>query len=266
LLEPATERRLGPVQLLRKHRDLLLNLTIRDFKLRYRGSALGFFWSLLNPLFMTIIFSLVFSYLFKSDITDYPVFILPALLLWRFFSIGTMTSLDAIASNYQLVTKIYFPRWLLVLSGSLANLIGSSLEFVACFPILVVLGMKLRLLLLLIPIVLGMVFLLVIGVAFALSALNLFYRDFSQIWEILLQAGFYLTPIFYAESIIPPRLDLLYSLNPMVRAVDTLRDATYSGTIPTPADIGIVVGAGVIVIAIGLTLFGRIERKFGEMV
>lgn len=256
----------GPIQQLRKYRELLLNLTLRDFKLRYRNSVLGFFWSLLNPLFMMIIFTLVFSYLFKDDISDYPVFVLPALLLWRLFSVGTMTSLDAIAANYQLITKIYFPRWLLVLSNGLANLLGSTLEFVACLPVLLVLGMKLSLLLLLIPFILVMVFILVVGVSFALSSLNLRHRDFAQIWEILLQAGFYLTPIFYSESIIPPRLDLFYSLNPMVRAVDSLRDVTYNGTLPTPGDAGVILGAGIVVMAIGLALFRRVEDKFGEMV
>jgi len=116
-----------------QYSELVRNLTVKEFKLRYRNSVLGFFWSLLNPVAMMIILTLVFSALLKSQIWNFPVFVLTALLAWRFFSIGTSMSLWSIIGNSPLVTKVYFPRWLLVLSSNLANLLGSVLEFAALF-------------------------------------------------------------------------------------------------------------------------------------
>jgi len=105
-----------------QYNELVRNLTIKEFKLRYRNSVLGFVWYLLNPLAMIIILTLVFSTLLKSGIENFPVFLLTALLAWRFFSISTSMSLSSIIGNSPLVTKIYFPRWLLVLSSNLASL------------------------------------------------------------------------------------------------------------------------------------------------
>jgi len=254
------------IEILREYRDVLLNLTLRDFKLRYRSSVLGFFWSLLNPLMMMVIFSIVFSFLFKSSITDYPVFVLPAILIWRFFSVSTMYSLDTITGNYQLVTKIYFPRWLLVLSSGLANLLGSSLEFIACFPILLVAGMRLDVSLVFVPLVIGVVFVLNLGLSLALASLNLFYRDFKQIWEIALQAGFYLSPVFYSQSIIPASISFEYSLNPMARAIESLRDAMYYGVFPSATDLLFVLLAGAVTLFIGFLFFGRVEKHFGDVI
>jgi len=243
-----------------------LNLTLRDFKLRYRNSVLGFFWSLLNPLLMMVIFSIVFSFLFREGVSDYPVFVLPPILLWRFFSVSTMYSLDTITGNYQLVTKIYFPRWLLVLSSGLANLLGSSLEFVACFPLLIIFGMKLSYSLLSIPLIIIEMFILILGLSLALSSLNLFYRDFRQIWEIALQAGFYFSPIFYSPSIIPSNISFEYSLNPLTQVVESIRDAMYYGIFPSIENFAFVLLAGGVAFMVGVFFFRRAERKFGDAV
>ncbi len=155
-----------------KYAELIRNLTVKEFKLRYRNSTLGFFWSLLNPLAMMSILTLVFSTLLRSDIGNFPVFLLPALLVWRFFSISTSMALWSIVANAPLVTKVYFPRFLLVLSSNLANLIGSSLEFLVLFPLLLALGMRLSWLLLLVPVILAVEFILIAGASLPLAALN----------------------------------------------------------------------------------------------
>ncbi len=152
-----------------EYTELIKNLAIKEFKLRYRNSVLGFFWSLLNPLAMMVILSLVFSVLIKSGIDNFPVFLLPALLVWRFFSIGTTMSLGSILGNAPLVTKVYFPRYLLVLSSNLANLIGSTLEFAVLLPLLFFLGMNLSYLIFIVPVILILEFILIMGVSFLLS-------------------------------------------------------------------------------------------------
>ena len=249
-----------------EYAELIKNLAVKEFKLRYRNSVLGFFWSLLNPLAMMVILSLVFSVLVKSGIEHFPVFLLPALLVWRFFSIGTTMSLGSILGNVPLVTKVYFPRWFLVLSSNLANAIGSTLEFVVLLPLLIFLGMNLTYLVFLLPIILIFEFILIMGVSFLLASLNVYYRDINQIWDIILQAGFFLTPIIYSATLIPPRYSFYYLLNPVSRIMEAIRKILYYNTVPTPEDFLIPLLGGLLFCFIGLQVFRRLEPRFAEVI
>ncbi len=249
-----------------EYTELIKNLAIKEFKLRYRNSVLGFFWSLLNPLAMMIILSLVFSVLMKSSIDNFPVFLLPALLVWRFFSIGTTMSLGSILGNVPLVTKVYFPRWLLVLSSNLANAIGSTIEFVVLIPLLILLGMNLTYLIFLLPIILLLEFILIMGVSFLLASLNVYYRDINQIWDIILQAGFFLTPIIYSSSIIPPKYSFYYLLNPVSRIMEAIRKIIYYNTMPTHEDFLIPLFGGLFFCLIGFQIFRKLEPRFAEVI
>jgi lipopolysaccharide transport system permease protein len=249
-----------------RYKDLVRNLTIKDFRLRYRNSVLGFLWSLLNPLAMMVVLTIFYSFLFRSSIPNFPLFVLPALLAWRFFAVGTSTSLESIAGNSSLITKVYFPRWLLVLSSNLANLIGSSLEFLALFPLMIALGAKLSALIFLLPVILLLELLLISGISLVLSSVNVYYRDFSQVWEIFLQAAFFLTPIFYSESVIPQSYQIFYSLNPVARIIESFRKIIYFGTVPTGFDFLIVLGAGLLTLLVGSVVFQSLEGTFAERV
>jgi len=246
--------------------ELVRALTIKDFKLRYRNSALGFAWSLLNPLAMMAILTIVFSTLLRSGIENFPLFLLPALLAWRFFSIGTSMALWSVVGNAPLVSKVYFPRWLLILSSNLANLLGSSLEFLALLPLMALLGMRPSPSALLLPLILALEFLLIFAISLPLSALNVYYRDVYQVWDIALQAGFFLTPIFYSADLIPGKYRGLYMLNPMARIVQCARKILYLGIPPEPADLGIPLLGALILLALGAIAFSRLEPRFAEEV
>jgi len=249
-----------------EYSELVRNLTIKEFKLRYRNSILGFFWSLLNPLAMMTILTLVFSILLRSGIENFQIFLLTALLAWRFFSISTSMSLWSILGNVPLVTKVYFPRWLLVLSSNLANLIGCSMEFIALFPLLVILGMDITYLALLLPLILILEFILIVGVSLILAPLNLYYRDINQIWDIALQAGFFLTPIIYDIKLIPAKYIFIYSLNPMTRIIESVRKIFYYKTLPAVQDLMIPLLGGLLLCLIGFQLFRKLEPRFAEVV
>jgi ABC-type polysaccharide/polyol phosphate export permease len=247
-----------------KHGELVRNLTVKEFKLRYRNSALGFLWSLLNPLAMMVILTVVFSTLLRAGIEKFPVFLLTALLTWRFFSISTSMALWSIIGNSPLVTKVYFSRWLLVLSSNLANLIGSTLEFIALFPLLIFLGMKLSFSTILLPAILAVEFLLITGVSLPLAALNVYYRDISQIWDLALQAGFFLCPIIYDVKLIPEPYLFPYSLNPMTRIIQSVRKILYYNTLPTLTDFAVPLVGGLLLILAGYAVFHRLEARFAE--
>ncbi|MEM3590236.1 MAG: ABC transporter permease [Candidatus Bathyarchaeia archaeon] len=246
--------------------ELVKALTAKDFKLRYRNSAFGFAWSLLNPLAMMGIMTLVFSTLLRSGIENFPLFLLPALLAWRFFSIGTSMALWSVLNNAPLVSKVYFPRWLLILSSNLANLLGSLLEFLALLPLMALLGMRPSPSALLLPLILALEFLLIFAISLPLSALNVYYRDVHQVWDIALQAGFFLTPIFYSADLIPGRYLGLYLLNPMARIVQCARKIFYLGSLPEPADFGIPLLETILLLALGAIAFSKLEPRFAEEV
>ena len=247
-----------------EHRDVIWILVKKDFKIRYRNSALGFIWSLLNPLSTMIILTLVFSLLLKSGVQNFPIFLLSALLPWRFFSIGTMQAMWTIAGNPSLVKKIYLPRYVLVLTNNLASFISFLMEFLALLPIMVALGMMLTPHILLLPVVMIIEFLIVLGISLPLAALSVFYRDFYQIWEIALQLGFFLSPIFYDPNIIPERYRFFYSLNPVTRIIESTRKILFYNTLPTVFDLVTPLLTALLVLTIGYAIFRRFEPRFAE--
>jgi lipopolysaccharide transport system permease protein len=198
------------------------------------------------------------------SIPNYAAWVLLGLLVWRFFSIGTAQSLSSIVGNPSLVAKIYLPRYLIVLSNNLANLLGAALEFIALLPLIVILGVKLTALVFLLPLILGMEFLLIFGLSLALSALNLKYRDFYQIWDIALQLGFFLSPTMYDPSLIPARYQFVYFLNPVTRLMDSTRDIFLSSRPPPLFDVAIVLLASAILLGIGFIIFRHFEPRFAE--
>ena len=248
-----------------EHGEIIWILVKKDFKIRYRNSVLGFLWSLLNPLSMMVILSLVFSLLLKSGIQDFPIFVLTALLPWRFFSIGTMQSAGSIAGNPSLVKKVYLPRHILVLTSNLASFVSFLMEFAALLPVMIALGMRVTLDILLLPAVMIIEFLVVLGISLALAALNVFYRDFYQIWDIALQLGLFLSPVFYDPSIIPERYQFYYSLNPITGIIESTRKILFYNVLPTVFDLATPLLTALILLVIGYAIFRKLEPRFAEV-
>lgn len=248
----------------RNYVDILTVLAAKDFKVRYRNSVLGFVWALLNPLAYMAILTLVFSYLLRVNIPNFAAWLLVAILVWRFFQVGTSQGLFSIVANPSLVGKVYIPRYMIVLSNNLANFIGSSLEFLVLLPLLVWLGVGLTVYALILPLLLVLEFLLVFALSLSLSALNLKYRDFYQIWDIALQLGFFLSPIVYSASLIPPRFQLFYSLNPVTRLIEAMREIFLEQQLPTAFDMAVILASVILFLALGFLIFRRLEKRFAE--
>ena len=244
--------------------DVITVLAQKDFKIRYRNSVLGFLWSLLNPLAYMVILTLVFSVLLRVNIPNYAPWFLIGVLVWRFFSVGTSQGLFCILGNPSLVSKVYMPRYLIVLSNNLANFLGSSLEFLALFPLLVVLGVKLTWYAFLLPAILIPEYLLIFGLSLSLSSLNVKYRDFNQLWDIALQLGFFLCPLVYDVSLIPDRYRTLYLLNPVTALMVFARDVLLLNQLPTTFDVAVIISGVALFLAIGLLIFHRREGRLAE--
>lgn len=212
----------------KQNRALLSELVRTDFKLRYQGSFLGYAWSLLRPLFMFGILYIVFVKVFPlgKGIPHYPVYLFTGIVLWNFFVEMTVQSLGSVVGRGDLIRKIRIPRWIIVFSSSISALINLGLNLLVLVVFMALNHVNVMSTIVFLPLLLLEIYLFALGISLFLSALFVKFRDVSYIWDVILQAGFYLTPILYPLSRVNNLLfEKLMLLNPMAQA---LQDARYA--------------------------------------
>lgn len=215
----------------KQNRALLSELVRTDFKLRYQGSVLGYAWSLLRPLLLFVILYVVFVKFLRlgSGIQHFPIYLLLGIVIWNFFNEMTVQSLGSVVGRGDLIRKIRIPRWIIVLSSSISALINLVLNLLVVFVFMAINKVDLQLTILWLPLILLEVYLLALGLSLFLSAAFVKFRDVNYIWEVILQAGFYLTPILYPITLITNgTLQKLILLNPMAQAIQDARYAAVS--------------------------------------
>lgn len=213
---------------------LLKRLVISDFKLRYQGSALGYLWSLLRPLAMFGVLYIVFVNFLKfgDGIPNFPIYLLLGIVMWNFFVELTSGAVSSIASKGDLIRKINFPKYVIVLASSVSALINFSFNMTVVFIFMIIFGSDpIPLAIIFIPILIVELYLFGLGIAFFLSATFVKYKDISYIWDVIVQAGFYATPILYPLSRVPEAAQKLLMLNPVAQI---LQDARYLLVTQTP--------------------------------
>lgn len=210
----------------KKNRALLSELVRTDFKLRYQGSALGYAWSLLRPLLMFLILYIVFVKFLRigDSVPNYPIYLLFGIVLWSFFTEMTSQSLSAIVGRGDLIRKIRIPRWMIIMSTSVSAIINLVLNLMVVLVFVLFSKMDLLVTSIWVPILLLEIYFFALGISLILSAMFVKYRDISHIWDIAIQAGFYLTPILYPLSIITnTSIQKVILLNPLAQAIQDAR-------------------------------------------
>lgn len=207
---------------------LLRQLVVTDFKLRYQGSALGYLWALVRPLALFAILLTVFGFILKigSNIPHYPLYLLLGIVLWNFFAEATNNGLQSVVNKGDLIRKLNFPKYIIVVSGTISALINLGISLVVVFIFFVFSGVELRPIALLFPLLVVELYVLALALAFFLSALYVKYRDINYIWELFIQAAFYATPIIYPMTLVvdkSPYLAKLMLLNPMAQIIQDSR-------------------------------------------
>lgn len=252
---------------------LLRELVRTDFKLRYQGSVLGYLWSLLRPLFLFSILYVIFVHFAKTITVPHPgVYLLLGVVLWNYFVEVTSGSVGAIVGRGDLMRKINFPKYVIILAGSMSALINLLLNFIVIGFFMAINHVSLSVhTLLVVPIVIEL-FVFSLGIAFSLSALFVKFRDISYIWEIVVQGGFYVTPILYMLTILPPKVGKVLLLNPVAQIIQDARyaiDSTQTETIGRlyggRAWVWLIpLGIGCITTVIGATYFRKQSKNFAE--
>lgn len=263
-------------------RELLGNLTRRELRGKYKGTALGWGWSLVNPLATTIIFTAVFAVIMKIEppvgvdgLNNYALFLLCGLLTWNFLSGAISSGMGVLTGNANLIKKTYFPRRLLVVANIMALFVTYAIEMGVLAVVFLVFGVNV------LPWIPGVVVVMVLTAVFALglslllSVVNVYFRDASHFVAIALQIWFYVSPIIYPITLVEAtrgsdgwagRLHIadIYQLNPVVGLVESVRDMWYHGTWPDPAVLGYVLAVSVVTLVVGNAVFSRLELRLGE--
>ncbi|MDD7770540.1 ABC transporter permease [Suipraeoptans intestinalis] len=250
------------IQNFKKFRPLLWELIARDIKIKYRRSVLGVLWTLLNPLFMMIVLSVVFSNLFKFDVEYFPVYLLSGQLIFNFYSESTTNSMSAILSNGPLIRKIYVPKYLFVISRIFSSTINLLSSFTALICVMLATRVDLHYTVLLAPIPLFFIVVFSLGVGLILSAVTVKFRDIMHLYSVFVTALMYLTPVIYPLSILPRWLYPIVMLNPITNILQMLRGVMLYNTIPSISSMLIAAAECGIMLALGLYVFYKNQDEF----
>jgi lipopolysaccharide transport system permease protein len=259
---------IGYLRSLFSYRELLYFLVVREVKAKYKQTVLGVSWAILQPLALMVVFTVVFSIFTRlpSDGVPYPVFSYCALLPWSFFAGVLARGTGVLVANAVLVKKVYFPREIIPLALALSALVDFAvggllfLAFLWYFQIALTANAAYVL-----PVFLVQ-FVLVLGLVLFLAPLNAFYRDVGHVIPLLLQVWMFATPIIYPLSVVPERLRPLYALNPMAGVIDGYRRALLHGVAPDALAFGIGALTAVVILAVGLAFFKRVEFRLADII
>ncbi len=249
-----------------QYRKLVWLLAVKELKVRYSRSVLGFLWALLHPLLLGAVLTLVFSYILRFGIEQYPIFLLSALFPWTFFSQSLAYATESIVGNGPLLKKVRIPHVIFPLAAVLANLINFLLSLIPLALLLWIVGFPFHPTWLYLPVPVIALLLFTLGCGFVLATANVYFRDVAHIVQILLAAWFYFSPIIYDLNFIDPRFHLLFRFNPLLYILNGFRLAIYGdaqqGLLPSPQSIFLSMACGLLVLIIGYDVFRRFRESF----
>jgi ABC-2 type transport system permease protein len=255
------------------NRSLVRELVASDFKLRYKNSILGYFWSLLKPLMLFGVLYVVFTKIVKvgAGVPYYPAYLLLGLVLWTFFVEATMSGMNSIMARGDMIRKVSVPKYTIVVSTTMSAFVNFSLNMIVVFIFMLLSHVPFRLTILLAPLLIGELVVFSLAVASLLAALFVKFRDFSHIWEVALQILFYATPIIYPLTLPPARIAKLISISPLTQIFQDMRVLLITPqTLTTKAvfhgQIGRIIPLAVVAVVsvLGIWYFHRSSRNFAE--
>ena len=254
--------------LLLKYRELLYELTMREIKQRYKQSVLGYAWVILNPFFQMLVMSFVFSYIMRiGDLgVPYPIYLYAGLLPWTLFSNSIASSMGALVGNAGLLTKIYFPREIFVISTILAKVIDYFLAGSVFILMMIYYQLPITWNILWFVPIFAIQMIFTYGLSLIMSAFNLFYRDIQYVMGLVLMIWMYLTPVIYPVELFPPQYRWIFQLNPMAVIINAYRQVILGGGAPNFFSLGIALGLSLALLFIGYKLFKKLEGQFADVV
>lgn len=241
---------------------LLEELVSRDLKVKYRRSVLGYCWSLLNPLMMMGILTMVFGYMFRRDVPNYPLYIICGNTLWSFLNESTNQAMYSVSGNSSLIKKVYIPKYIFPISKVVSRFVTMLFSLVAILITILITRTPLHWTILLFPIPLAMLLLFCCGVGLILSSMSVYFRDVVHLYSVVTLAWMYGTPIFYPLSAVPENVRMIIQLNPMYHYITFFRDLVLYGQFPGRGTVLSCIFSTVVCLVIGVLVFHKLQRNF----
>lgn len=250
---------------LKDYRELLKTNVKKDIRGKYKRSFLGILWSFINPLLQTIVYTIVFSVIMKSDMDNYLIYVVTGFIPWTFFSGTILQGISVITNNAGIIKKVYFPREILPISSSLSGLVNF---FISCTIILVfcLFSVGISWHIIFIPFIALIQFVLILGIVLAFSAINLYIQDAEYIIQFILNMAFYATPVLYEAKTLPSLFQLVLSINPMTHILNAYRYVFMYHCMPDLSSLLVVAIIAMVVFFIGYKIFKKLERGFAEQI
>jgi len=240
-----------------RYRELARQMISRSIKTRYKRSVLGIVWTMLNPLLTMTVLTIVFSTIFRFEISHYPVYILSGLIAWNFFASVTNLAMGEIVWSGDLLKRIYLPKGIFVISTTGSGLVNIGLSFIPLLIIMLVTQAPITYAMLVLPLSVLILTMFAMGIGFLLSTIVIYFQDIMPIYEVILMIGMYATPIIYPPEILPEKYDWLLRYNPMVYILRCFQEPIFYERIPTWETWGIAASISVCVLLLGWFIFTR---------
>ena len=245
-----------------RYLPLIIELVKRDLKLKYRRSFLGYLWSLLNPLMMMTVMMIVFSYMFRFNIENYPLYLICGQTIFNFFNEATNKAMFAIIENGTLLKKVYVPKCVFPLSRVLSGFVTMSLSLLAVVIVMLITRVRFHASMLLFFVPLLFLLLFASGVGMILSALAVKFRDVTHLYNVLTMAWMYGTPIFYPIEAVPESVARFIRLNPLYIVINLFRELVLYGRVPPAGSWLLGAGISAAMFLIGAAVFNRLQKGF----
>lgn len=247
---------------LKDYSPLVHQLVKKELKKKYRRSILGYLWSLLNPLMMMVIMSFVFSSVFKSDVEYFPLYCIIGNTLYSFFNESTTQGMESILNNSSLIKKVYIPKFIFPISSVSSSFVTMSFNLIAILIVKVVMGVPFHITDIYFVIPLGLEFIFCMGMALILSSLLVYFRDMRHLYQVLILAWMYMTPIFYSVDQMPKEVVNVINMNPLTHFMYIFRSYVIAGEFVGAQEIVHSLVISVVVLLLGLIIFKKAQKNF----
>lgn len=245
-----------------KYRELIWALALKEIKVRYKRSVLGFLWALLNPALMMVVLTLVFSTIMRFNVPHYAIFLLSVLLPWTFFSQSLSYAVDSIVGNAELIKKVAVPKLVFPMAAVVSNVINLLLSLIPLAILVPLLRHPFYWTWVFLPVPMLALIIFTMGITFFFATANVYYRDVAHIVQIILSAWFYLTPIIYSVDMLPAKYHWIFKLNPIIYVVNGFRLSVYYGMLPTLKSVAASFACAFVALFIGFTVFRKYQDNF----
>lgn len=246
------------------YRQLLKSNVSKEIRGKYKGSFLGVLWSFVNPLLMTLVYAIVFPFILRTTQPHYVTFVVIGVLPWTWFTNVISQGTNTIVVNGGIIKKVYFPREVLPISIVTSGLINFLISCIIIAIFLICSGIGFSFYILLLPIIVLIQYILMLGLIFITSAIDVYVRDAEYIIAFLVSMLFYATPILYSSDLFPAKFSWILNLNPLTTIINSYRDIFYYQTMPNLKALGIVFLVSVLILIIGYKIFGKLKKGFAE--